>query len=272
MKATSRPASSHDHRGSRVRQSCVTPILTGVSDWRNPLPVRRVQQSQDALLKTSQWPATISAVGQLLRDGLDRGAATVLVGENGTGKSTLVEAVAVVYGLSPEGGSTGARHTTRASESPLRGDLSLVRGAAASRWGYFLRAETTHDLLTYLDAHPSLAAPEQRYHELSHGESFLAMLSSRRFHGDGFFVLDEPEAGLSLLLNWLSSGHCTMWPVGPAPRCSWRRTPRSWRLYPVPRFWSWTTPASTRRRGGNWISSPTTGLFSRLRSATRDTS
>lgn len=172
-------------------------ILTSVVDWMNPLPVRRVQQSQDASLCSDQWPVTIPAVEQLLRDGLDLGAATVLVGENGTGKSTLVEAVAVAYGLSPEGGSTGARHTTRVSESPLHGELSLVRGAGASRWGYFLRAETTHGLFTYLEEHPSLAAQEQTYHELSHGESFLAMLSSRRFAGDGFFVLDEPEAGLS---------------------------------------------------------------------------
>ena len=45
--------------------------------------------------------------------------------------------------------------------------------------------------------YPSPSAPEQDYHELSHGESFLAMLRSGRFDGDGFFVLDEPEAGLS---------------------------------------------------------------------------
>ena len=186
-------------RGARRRPDSGTSarILTRVVDWMNPLPVRRVQQAQDAALDPARWPATIPAVGQLLRDGLDLPAATVLVGENGAGKSTLVEGIAVAYGLSPEGGSTGARHTTRASESPLPGDLALVRGAGASRWGYFLRAETTHGLFTYLEDHPSTSAPEQEYHELSHGESFLAMLGSRRFDGDGFFVLDEPEAGLS---------------------------------------------------------------------------
>ena len=172
-------------------------ILTPVADWMNPLPVRRVQQAEDAALDPGRWPATIPAVGQLLRGGLDLPSATVLVGENGAGKSTLVEGIAVAYGLSPEGGSTGARHSTRASESPLPDDLALVRGAGASRWGYFLRAETTHGLFTYLEANPSTSAPEQDYHELSHGESFLAMLRSGRFDGEGFFVLDEPEAGLS---------------------------------------------------------------------------
>jgi predicted ATPase len=168
-----------------------------VVDWTNPLPVREVQRSAEASLAPDRWPATIPAVGQLLRDGLHLGPATVLVGENGAGKSTLVEGIALAYGLSPEGGSTGARHTTRASESPLSGELSLLRGAGASRWGYFLRAETTHGLFTYLEQHPSAAAPEQPYHELSHGESFLAMLRTGRFASDGFFVLDEPESGLS---------------------------------------------------------------------------
>ena len=53
---------------------------------------------------------------------------TFLVGENGSGKSTLVEAIAVAYGLSPEGGSTGAIYSTRASESPLSRALTLRRG------------------------------------------------------------------------------------------------------------------------------------------------
>jgi predicted ATPase len=61
--------------------------------------------------------------------------------------------------------------------------------------GYFVRAETLHGLFTYLEDHPSDWDPE--FHALSHGESFLAVVESRRFLGPGFFVLDEPEAGLS---------------------------------------------------------------------------
>lgn len=163
-----------------------------------PLPVRRVEQSRYAALPDDAWPATLAPVAQVLREGLDLGPATVLVGENGTGKSTLVEGIAMAYGLSAEGGSTGARHRTRHTESSLHEALTIVRGPGASRWGYFLRAETMHGLFTYLEENPSENPRRQeQFHELSHGESFLSMLGTRRFVGDGFFVMDEPEAGLS---------------------------------------------------------------------------
>jgi predicted ATPase len=170
-------------------------------DWPPPLPVRRVERRPYAAIPEDQWPLTIPAVGQVLREGLDLAPATILVGENGSGKSTLVEAVAIAYGLSREGGSTGAMHATRATESALDHDLRLVRGAGASKWGYFLRAETMHGLFGYLEDHPSSSDgernPEPDFHRLSHGESFIEMLRTRRFAGDGFFVMDEPEAGLS---------------------------------------------------------------------------
>lgn len=145
------------------------------------------------------WPATIPAVAQLLADGLDLSDCTVLVGPNGSGKSTIIEAVAAAYGLNPEGGSTGARHQTFPSESPLAQWLTLVRGAGASRWGYFVRAETMHGLFSYLSASRAESpwSRDPEFHALSHGESFVALLGSSRFGKDGFFVLDEPEAGLS---------------------------------------------------------------------------
>ncbi|MEO5711054.1 MAG: AAA family ATPase [Nocardioidaceae bacterium] len=50
-----------------------------------------------------EWPASIPAVGTLLDEGLELPAGvTLLVGENGSGKSTIVEAVAMAFGLSPE--------------------------------------------------------------------------------------------------------------------------------------------------------------------------
>ncbi|MDN5761065.1 MAG: AAA family ATPase [Microlunatus sp.] len=166
-------------------------------DWLiDQRPVRRVSEDGRDALRRDRWPATLPPVRQLLDDGLDLAGLTILVGENGTGKSTIVEGVAVAYGLSPEGGSTGARHSTRPSESPLARHLHLTRGAGAARWGFFLRAETLHGLFTYLEDHPA-REHEPLFHELSHGESFLAMLATRRFTSPGLFVLDEPEAGLS---------------------------------------------------------------------------
>lgn len=159
------------------------------------LPIRRVELSPYAdPLPPNAWPATVPAVAQLLRDGLDLGPATVFVGENGTGKSTLVEAIAMAFGLNAEGGSTGANHRTYASESGLSECLLLRRGAASSKWGFFLRAETMHSFFTYLHRNPG---GDPDFHALSHGESFNALLDSSRFRGDGLFVLDEPESALS---------------------------------------------------------------------------
>ncbi|SDE60145.1 AAA family ATPase [Auraticoccus monumenti] len=163
--------------------------------WLTPLPVRRVEGVPDAPDPDAGWPFDLAPVASVLRDGLDLGTLTVLVGENGTGKSTLVEAVAMAYELSPEGGSTGARHSTTVTESPLHSHLQLSRGAGASRWGYFVRAETLHGLNSYLQDHPG--SEDAGFHERSHGEGFLDLLGSNRFRGPGFFVFDEPESGLS---------------------------------------------------------------------------
>jgi predicted ATPase len=186
------------------------------------LPVRRVSRAPHAELDAQTWPANVPCVRQVLESGFEPARLTVLVGENGSGKSTLVEGIAQAFGLSPEGGSVGARHTTRASESPLWNSISLARGpggstgarhstrasesplhrtlrlrrgVGASRWGFFLRAETMHGFYTYLEQNPGRPG-EAAFHELSHGESFLELLGSR-FADPGLYVLDEPEAALS---------------------------------------------------------------------------
>ena len=163
---------------------------------RRQQPVVSVHPNDDAPTPGSTWPTSIPAVAQVLREGveLDPGV-TFLVGENGSGKSTLVEGIAIAYGLSPEGGSRQARHTTRATESPLSDWLRLQRGVGANRWGFFLRAETMHSFYTYLEDNPSPRG-DVPFHEMSHGESFLALLESR-FDEPGFYCLDEPEAALS---------------------------------------------------------------------------
>lgn len=158
-------------------------------------PIRRVEAS-DTAWDPAAWPFTIPAVRDILTDGLTLGRATVLVGENGSGKSTIVEAIAAAFGLNPEGGTRGHLHQTVATESPLAEHLRLVRGAGAAKDGFFLRAETMHGFFTYL-----AEAGGQFLHHRSHGESFLDLVDSRFFvegrPRPGLYLLDEPESALS---------------------------------------------------------------------------
>ncbi|HSV39971.1 MAG TPA: AAA family ATPase [Nocardioidaceae bacterium] len=161
---------------------------------RDRRPVRRVVASGDQ--ERGRWPATVPAVAQLLDEGLELApGVTLLVGENGTGKSTIVEAIAMAFGLSSEGGSVHARHSSRATESDLWRWITLERSVGAPKWGFFLRAETMHGFYSYLEDLPP-GGSDPVFHELSHGESFLEILRTR-FNSPGLYCLDEPEAAMS---------------------------------------------------------------------------
>ena len=136
------------------------------------------------------------AVEQMLCEGLELPPGlTVLVGENGTGKSTVMEILAEACGLNPQGGSVQATlFQTRDSEPGLGPQLIVERGAIRPHWSYFLRADTMHGLYTYLENNPGRR--EERFHELSHGEGFLQILLTR-VNQPGFYLMDEPDAPLS---------------------------------------------------------------------------
>lgn len=130
---------------------------------------------------------------------------TFLIGENGSGKSTLLEAIAVALGYNAEGGSRHLQFSTRPSHSELHAYLRVARSVTRPRDGFFLRAESYYNVATeieHLDEVPAPAPPialsygPRALHEQSHGESFLALVQ-HRFHGDGLYLLDEPEAALS---------------------------------------------------------------------------
>ncbi len=130
---------------------------------------------------------------------------TFFIGENGTGKSTLLEAVAAAYGFNPEGGSRNYSFSTFRSHSPLCENIRLWKGAKSPSDGYFLRAESFYNVASYiedLDSVPASAPPikfsygGRSLHEQSHGESFLSLVLNR-FGGNGLYILDEPEAALS---------------------------------------------------------------------------
>jgi predicted ATPase len=158
-------------------------------------PVRALRPDPGRPADPDRWPATVPAVAQMLRDGLDLPAGlTVLVGENGSGKSTVLEILAEACGLNPQGGSALAQFRTSGREPGLGSRFVVERGVARSRWSYFLRADTMHGLYSYLEANPG-ARPE-RFHELSHGEGFLEVLRTR-VNEPGFYLMDEPDAPLS---------------------------------------------------------------------------
>lgn len=129
---------------------------------------------------------------------------TLLVGENGTGKSTLLEAIAVAFGFNPEGGSRNFCFSTNDTHSELCQHLRLAK-RSHPRDGFFLRAESLYNVATNIDEMdeaPSFDPPViEGYggislHHQSHGESFLAIVQNR-FFGKGLYILDEPEAALS---------------------------------------------------------------------------
>ena len=157
--------------------------------------VRRIRSDPGHPIDTSRWPATVPAVEQLLSEGLELPPGlTVLVGENGSGKSTVMEMLAEACGLNPQGGSAQAElFSTRVSEPRAGHHLILERGPRP-RWSYFLRADTMHSLYTYLENNPGRRL--ERFHELSHGEGFLEILRTR-VNQPGFYLMDEPDAPLS---------------------------------------------------------------------------
>jgi predicted ATPase len=127
---------------------------------------------------------------------------TFFIGENGTGKSTLLEAIAVADGFNAEGGTRNFNFATRSSHADLYKWLRLGRGIRGKRRsdGFFLRAESFYNVASEIErlAFNPETSPygPVSYHDQSHGESFLNLFINR-LRGDGLYLLDEPEAALS---------------------------------------------------------------------------
>ena len=130
---------------------------------------------------------------------------TIFVGENGLGKSTLIEGVATKWGFNEEGGSRHFNFKTRQTESDLNKYIKIIKGPYRAKDGYFLRSESLYNVASNIDdldevkcdAPPiSLAYGGKSLHNQSHGESFLSIFF-KRFMGNGLYILDESEAALS---------------------------------------------------------------------------
>ncbi len=150
------------------------------------------------------WPFALAPVRQLRDDGLrfDR-PVTFLVGENGSGKSTIVEAIADVCKINSEGGKAGTKYSSTGEATllgeVLRADFTsaghrLLAGPRHKRHGFFLRAETLFNLGRSVSGRYGFW--EQDLTVQSHGEGFLTVLDTM-FDQPGLYLMDEPEAALS---------------------------------------------------------------------------
>ncbi|HAA18727.1 MAG TPA: AAA family ATPase [Cytophagales bacterium] len=146
-----------------------------------------------------RYPFSIPSI----RNGLDISLSsdvTFFVGENGSGKSTIIEAIASHIGFNLSGGSKNHLFSDETA-SDLVDILRLSWNPVRITNGFFMRAESFFNFASYVD---SLAEDEpglldayggKSLHKQSHGESFLSLFNNR--FSKGIYILDEPEAALS---------------------------------------------------------------------------
>lgn len=166
--------------------------------------IKEISLERERIPSFAEYPFQLPAVTGLSRLPMHP-KVTFLVGENGSGKSTIIEAIAAAYGFNAEGGSIHFNFSTRNSLSSLYEYIKLKKGLKKPRDGYFLRAESFHNVATNIEELDAMPSPSRKIiesyggrslHEQSHGESFMALFLNR-FGGNGIYILDEPEAALS---------------------------------------------------------------------------
>jgi len=163
--------------------------------------LRSIKLKRDIISSFSKYPFCLPAIKNL--SSLEfHPKVTFIVGENGTGKSTILEAIAVACRFNAEGGTKNFNFTTSDTHSQLHDYIKLVRGVRKPTDGFFLRAESFYNLATNIDEldreNPGLFSSYggKSLHKQSHGESFFSVFMNR-FEGNGLYILDEPEAALS---------------------------------------------------------------------------
>ena len=167
----------------------------------NNLFVKRVLLDRDKIDDYSDYPFNIEIIKNF--DKIEfTSSVTFLVGENGIGKSTFIEAIAVSLGLNPEGGTQNFNFSTKNTHSKLS-DYMRVLTYDKPKTKFFLRAESFYNVASEIVRLSEECGPGTLYgayggnlHECSHGESFIKLVKNR-FTDRGLYILDEPEAALS---------------------------------------------------------------------------
>jgi predicted ATPase len=188
-----------------------------------PAPyLRRVWLDAARVRDPAAYPFCLPFLGDDFELSFDR-AITIIVGENGTGKSTLLEGIAVLAGYDEAGGGKGYMPVDHSHAlEKMGGRLSTVLRAS---WlpkitnGWFFRAESFFSVARYLDKaalDDPFRPPPPDFLSHSHGEGFLRFFEER-CRRQGIFIFDEPESALSparqieflkLMRRMDDIGHC----------------------------------------------------------------
>jgi predicted ATPase len=214
------------YRIDSERQSCIAGPQRMASRSRPinlPAPyLRRLWLDLSRVADRDAYPFSLSFLRDDFELSFDR-SITMIVGENGTGKSTLLEGIAVLAGYDEAGGGKGYRPVdhSKAMEA-MGGQLSKALRAS---WlpkitnGWFFRAESFFSIARYLDEvarEPGSGGSPPDFLSHSHGEGFLRFFEER-CQRQGIFIFDEPESALSpsrqieflkLMRRMDVSGHC----------------------------------------------------------------
>jgi len=170
-------------------------------DNQNELMIKSISLDRDKIESFDKYPFNIEIVKNF-KELKFKSPVTFLVGENGVGKSTFIEAIAVGLGLPAEGGTENFRYNTKNTTSELADYLRILRGNKP-KTKFFLRAESFYNFSTEVQRlveEDNFFGLYNSYggnlHECSHGESFIKLVKNR-FSDHGLYILDEPEAALS---------------------------------------------------------------------------
>lgn len=162
----------------------------------NKLFVNKIRINKDNV-DMSKYPFNIKCLNNFDELVLDN-SVVFFCGENGTGKSTLIEAIAIALGMNPEGGSNNMQFSNYDDYSELFKSL-VISKFGVPKTKFFLRAESFYNVATDISNNGDLIYTTyggDDLHSCSHGESFLKLVE-HRFWNNGLYILDEPEAALS---------------------------------------------------------------------------
>src|SRR5260370_41434755 len=156
--------------------------------------LKSVKLLRERVARWDEYPFNVPPIASL--DALEiTNRLCFFVGENGTGKSTLLEAIAAHYGLGREGGNRNISFGTTSSVRSIASLVRAIRVGFTNRTGsgFYLRAESFFNVASYVDSVGGLDSyGGKSLHDQSHGESFLSLLQ-HRFTRSGFYVMDEPH-------------------------------------------------------------------------------